>query len=101
MQTYKIPLECNTVFDMLAYTVEAMKDACLTKDDIEAIKYAITSGVKGIFTAHGKTKEIMFTHEEINNYEKELAQIGITDEKEKKNVIEFFYQLGKIIYNKK
>lgn len=35
MQTYKIPLECNTVFDMLAYTVEAMKDACLTKDDIE------------------------------------------------------------------
>ena len=24
-----------------------------TKDDIEAIKYAVTSGVKGIFTAHG------------------------------------------------
>ncbi len=24
-----------------------------TKEDIEAIKYAITSGVKGIFTAHG------------------------------------------------
>ena len=24
-----------------------------TKEDVEAIKYAITSGVKGIFTAHG------------------------------------------------
>lgn len=28
-----------------------------TKDDIEAIKYAITSGVKGIFTAHGDNIE--------------------------------------------
>ena len=26
-----------------------------TKEDIEAIKYAVTSGVKGIFTAHGET----------------------------------------------
>ena len=28
-----------------------------TKDDIEVIKYAVTSGVKGIFTAHGETIE--------------------------------------------
>ena len=28
-----------------------------TKEDIEAIKYAITSGVKGIFTAHGDSLE--------------------------------------------
>lgn len=28
-----------------------------TKEDIEAIKYAFTSGVKGIFTAHGKNVE--------------------------------------------
>ena len=28
-----------------------------TKEDIEAIKYAVTSGVKGIFTAHGETIE--------------------------------------------
>ena len=28
-----------------------------TKDDIEAIKYAVTSGVKGIFTAHGDSIE--------------------------------------------
>ena len=28
-----------------------------TKDDIEAIKYAVTSGVKGIFTAHGDNIE--------------------------------------------
>lgn len=28
-----------------------------TKDDVEAIKYAVTSGVKGIFTAHGNNIE--------------------------------------------
>ena len=28
-----------------------------TREDIEAIKYAVTSGVKGIFTAHGETIE--------------------------------------------
>lgn len=28
-----------------------------TKEDIEAIKYAVTSGVKGIFTAHGNSLE--------------------------------------------
>ena len=28
-----------------------------TKDDVEAIKYGITSGIKGIFTAHGDTLE--------------------------------------------
>ena len=28
-----------------------------TKEDIEVIKYAVTSGVKGIFTAHGETIE--------------------------------------------
>ena len=28
-----------------------------TKEDIEAIKYAVTSGVKGIFTAHGEAIE--------------------------------------------
>ena len=28
-----------------------------TKEDIEAIKYAVTSGVRGIFTAHGETIE--------------------------------------------
>ena len=28
-----------------------------TKDDVEAIKYAVTSGIKGIFTAHGDSFE--------------------------------------------
>ena len=28
-----------------------------TKQDVEAIKEAVCSGVKGIFTAHGETKE--------------------------------------------
>jgi len=35
-----------------------------TKEDIEAIKYAVTSGVKGIFTAHGDSIESI-THNPI------------------------------------
>jgi hypothetical protein len=37
--------------------------------------------------------------EEFQNLKKELNQLGITKEKEQENVIEFFYNLGKIIYN--
>lgn len=31
-----------------------------TKEDVEAIKYAVTSGIKGIFTAHGDSFEKLF-----------------------------------------
>ena len=37
--------------------------------------------------------------EEFQNLKNEFNQLGITNEKEQKDVIEFFYNLGKIIYN--
>ena len=40
----------------------------------------------------------MFTNLEINEYAEELQQLGITEEAKQKEVIEYFYQLGKIIY---
>lgn len=46
-----------------------------TKEDIEAIKYAITSGVKGIFTAHGESVENI----QKNPILKELLELNIID----------------------
>lgn len=41
----------------------------------------------------------MFTDEELKDYAEQLQQLGITDEKQQRKVIEFFYTLGKIMYN--
>jgi len=41
----------------------------------------------------------MFSDEELKEYEEQLKTIGITEEKRQKEVLEYFYQLGKIIYN--
>ena len=38
-----------------------------TKEDIEVIKYGITSGVKGIFTAHGDSLENLLLNPIIEN----------------------------------
>ena len=46
-----------------------------TKEDIEAIKYGITSGVKGIFTAHGDSLENLV----LNPILKELIEMNILD----------------------
>ena len=46
-----------------------------TKQDIEAIKYAITSGVKGIFTAHGDSIESIKKSPIL----KELLELNIID----------------------
>lgn len=59
-----------------------------TKEDIEAIKYAVTSGVKGIFTAHGDDLENIRK----NPILKELVEsnlvknIIILDKKDRKNI---------------
>lgn len=37
--------------------------------------------------------------EDFKNLKNEFNRLGITKEKEQENVIEFFYNLGKIIYN--
>lgn len=40
----------------------------------------------------------MFSDEELEDYGKQLNTIGITEETKQKEVLEYFYQLGKIIY---
>ena len=41
----------------------------------------------------------MFTDEALKDYTEQLQQLGITEEKQQRKVIEFFYTLGKITYN--
>ena len=59
-----------------------------TKEDIEAIKYAVTSGVKGIFTAHGDSiediKQNPILKELITN--NLIKNIIILDKYDRKNV---------------
>ena len=40
----------------------------------------------------------MFSNEELYDYGKQLNAIGITGETKQKEVLEYFYQLGKIMY---
>ena len=60
-----------------------------SKDDVEAIKYAMCCGIKGIFTAHGSNFEDLKANPELNS----LLKIGyldrivfLSDEKEKGGV---------------
>ena len=41
----------------------------------------------------------MFSDEELDDYGKQLKTIGIKEETKQKEVLEYFYKLGKIIYN--
>lgn len=41
----------------------------------------------------------MFTDEECQSFCKELSLLGIAGEKEQREVLEYFYTLGKIIYH--
>ena len=47
------------------------------KEDIEAIRYALHSGVKGIFTKHGRTMEDLKRNKQINELfeNKEIEKI--------------------------
>lgn len=40
----------------------------------------------------------MFNDDELKCYDEQLNLLGITGENEKKEVLEYFYALGKIIY---
>ena len=48
--------------------------------------------------AHLKHVKLMFTDDELKSYDEQLNLLGITGEKEKREVLEYFYTLGKIIY---
>lgn len=53
-----------------------------TNGDIEAISYAVTSGVKGIFTAHGDSMDDLITNPILNSlYEKKIIERVIYIEK--------------------
>ena len=43
----------------------------------------------------------MFNDNEFQSYAEQLQQLGIKEEAQQKEVLEYFYQLGKIIYNLK
>ena len=43
----------------------------------------------------------MFTENEINEYNTDFCKIGLTNEKEQKQILEFLYTLGTIIYQVK
>lgn len=40
-----------------------------------------------------------FNEPELLEYEKDFTKIGIVSQEEQKNILEFFYTLGVIIYN--
>lgn len=42
----------------------------------------------------------MFSDKELKEYGEQLSTIGITEDTKQKEVLEYFYQLGKIIYKK-
>ena len=41
----------------------------------------------------------MFSENELKDYCEQFLRIGLTDEAEQKEILEFFYTLGKIIYD--
>ena len=43
----------------------------------------------------------MFSENELNSYEQVFNQFGITSQEEQKQVLEFIYSIGTIIYNNK
>jgi len=59
-----------------------------TKEDIEAIKYAVTSGVKGIFTAHGDSIENIAQNPILKEliYSNLIGNIIILNKNDRKNI---------------
>ena len=67
-----------------------------SKQDVEAINYAICCGVKGIFTAHGSTFEKILLNEEIKQLiDKNIIETIIILDDKKKGEIKKVYMLNK------
>ena len=64
-----------------------------TQQEAETINNPLVRGVILII--------IMFTDNEINEYKTDFCKIGLTNEEEQKQVLEFLYTLGTIIYQVK
>ena len=66
------------------------------KEDSEVINYAICSGVKGIFTAHGNSLEDLLNNSEIRSLiEKHLIKLVIVLDEKKLGEIKNIYKLDK------
>ena len=74
-----------------------------SKEDIDAIIYAICSGVKGIFTAHGANFSDIYNNPEINNLinKKIIERIIFLNKNEQKGKISEIYYLNNNQYIKK
>ena len=69
-----------------------------SQDDIDAINYAMTSGVKGIFTAHGKSfDEIILNKEMKQLLDKKIIETIVFLDDKKRGKIKKVYQLYKDI----
>lgn len=63
-------------------------------DDVQAIKIAICSGVKGIFTAHGRNVEEIIKNPELNQLINEnIVEKIIQLSSKEKGVVEKIYDL--------
>ncbi len=72
-----------------------------SSDDVEAIEYAICSGVKGIFTAHGDCFDDLKLNISLKSLlEKKLIKKIILLDKEKKGKVKEIYSLEKGEYVK-
>lgn len=69
-----------------------------TEDDIKAIKYAVTSGVKGIFTAHGDNLEYIKKNPILKELLKEnIIQLIIILNKENRKDVKYINNIDKNI----
>lgn len=71
------------------------------KDDIEAINYAMTSGVKGIFTAHGNSlDEIILNNEMKQLLDKNIIETIVFLDEKRRGEIKQVYKLHKNLKHK-
>ena len=76
----------------------ACADEIGTEDDIRAIKYAVTSGVKGIFTAHGNNLEYIKKNPILKELLKEnIIQLIIILNKENRKDVKYINNIDKNI----
>lgn len=69
-----------------------------TEDDIKSIKYAVTSGVKGIFTAHGNNLEYIKKNPILKELLKEnIIQLIIILNKENRKDVKYINNIDKNI----